>query len=171
MNNSVRRVGLWMIGAFGGVATTAALGLAALRRGVGDTTSMVTALPLFEGIDLDEPAQFIVGGHDIRGSHFRDAIREFQQRSNVFDRDLVEACLPDLDAWAENIRPGTILNTGATIGKLADRPDVPTADTPRAAVERIQQDLRAFRDAHQLHQVVVINVASTEPPFELNAAH
>src|SRR5262245_14030321 len=31
---SERRVGLWLIGAFGGVATTAALGLAALRRGL-----------------------------------------------------------------------------------------------------------------------------------------
>src|SRR5439155_747469 len=78
---------------------------------------------------------------------------------------------PDLDAWAANVRPGTILNTGATIGKLADRPDVPIVDTPRAAVERIQQDLREFRDTHKLDQVVVINVASTEPPFELKEAH
>jgi myo-inositol-1-phosphate synthase len=160
-----------MIGAFGGVATTAALGLAALRRGVADATSMVTALPLFDGIDLDEPARFVVGGHDIRRSHFRDTVREFQERSNIFERDLVQACLPDLDAWAENVRPGTILNTGATIGKLADRPDVLRADTPRAAVERIQQDLREFRDRHQLEQVVVLNVASTEPPFELKEAH
>jgi myo-inositol-1-phosphate synthase len=171
MNSSERRVGLWMIGACGGVATTAALGLAALRRGVGDTTSMVTALPLFEGVDLDAPTQFVIGGHDIRRSHFRHTIREFQERSNIFDRDLVDACLPDLDAWADNIRPGTILNTGATIAKLADRPDVPTADTPRAAVERIQQDLCEFRNTHQLDQAVVINVASTEPPFELKDAH
>jgi myo-inositol-1-phosphate synthase len=170
-NSSQRRVGLWMIGAFGGVATTAALGLAALRRGVGDTTSMVTALPLFDGIDLDDPAQFVVGGHDIRLSHFRNTIREFQERSNIFDRDLVHACLPDLDAWAENVRAGTMLNTGATIGKLADRPDLPRTDSPRAAVERIQHDLLAFRDAHQIDQLVVINVASTEPPFELKEAH
>jgi myo-inositol-1-phosphate synthase len=171
MNKVERRVGLWLIGAFGGVATTAALGLAALRRGVGDSTSMVTALPLFDGIDFDQPVQFVVGGHDIRRAHFRDTIREFQQRSNIFDRDLVEACLPDLDAWAENVRPGTILNSGTTIGKLADRPDVPTADTPRAAVERIQQDLLAFRDRHRLDQMLVLNVASTEPPFELKEAH
>jgi myo-inositol-1-phosphate synthase len=171
MNTSERRVGLWLIGAFGGVATTAALGLAAQRRGVGDATSMVTALPLFDGLDLDAPAQFILGGHDIRRSHFRQTIQEFQRRSGIFDQGLVEACLPDLDAWAENIRPGTILNTGATISKLADRPDVPLADTPRAAVERIQQDLLAFRAQHQLDQIVVLNVASTEPPFELKEAH
>src|SRR5262245_2248219 len=171
MHSSERRVGLWMIGAWGGVATTAALGLAALRRGIRNTTSMVTALPMFAGIDLDTPAQFVVGGHDIRCSHFRETIREFQERSHIFDRDLVDACRPDLEAWAENVRPGTILNTGATIGKLADRPDIPIADTPRAAVERIQRDLLEFRDAHRLDQVAVINVASTEPPFELKPAH
>ena len=47
---SQRRVGLWMIGAFGGVGTTAALGLAALSRRLTDTTSLVTALPVFEGL-------------------------------------------------------------------------------------------------------------------------
>ena len=47
---SNRRVGLWLIGACGGVGTTAALGLAALGRGVTDTTSLVTALPLFDAV-------------------------------------------------------------------------------------------------------------------------
>jgi myo-inositol-1-phosphate synthase len=171
MNDASRRVGLWMIGAYGGVATTAALGLAAQRHGVGDATSMVTALPLFDGLDLDEPSQFVIGGHDIRRAHFRQTIQEFQERSSIFEPRLVEACLPDLDTWAENVRPGTILNTGATIGKLADRPDLPKADTPRAAVQRIQQDLIAFREQNHLDQVVVINVASTEPPFELKEVH
>src|SRR5262245_23279100 len=99
MHDPSRRVGLWLVGAFGGVATTAALGLAAQRRGVGDATSMVTALPNFDGLDLDASAQFVVGGHDIRRSHFRQTIKEFQDRSNIFSRDLVEACLPDLDDW------------------------------------------------------------------------
>src|SRR5205085_6390590 len=37
--------------------------------------------------------------------------------------------------------------------------------------ERIQKDLRGFREAHRLDQVVVINVASTEPPFATDEAH
>src|SRR5690349_11143791 len=58
-----RRVGLWLIGALGGVASTAALGLAALRRGLIDPTGMVTGLPLFAGLDLDGPDRFVLGGH------------------------------------------------------------------------------------------------------------
>jgi hypothetical protein len=55
---SERRVGIWFVGAWGGVAATAALGLSALGRGLTDTKSLVTATPLFEGVDLDHPSQF-----------------------------------------------------------------------------------------------------------------
>src|SRR2546421_126008 len=82
---SERRIGLWLIGACGGVGTTATLGLAALKRGLTDTTSLVTALPLFADVDLDAPAAFVVGGHDIRRSGFRQTLREMQQRAGGFD--------------------------------------------------------------------------------------
>src|SRR6516164_2513416 len=103
---SERRVGLWLIGAFGGVASTAALGLAALRRGLIDPTSLVTALPLFEGLDLDQPAQIVLGGHDVRRGSFGQAARLLHQQSNVFEGSLVEDCLLDLEAWSANVRPG-----------------------------------------------------------------
>jgi len=166
-----RRVGLWLVGAFGGVGTTATLGLAALARGLTDGTSMVTELPLFESVDLDRPDQFIVGGHDIREGGFRQTVLELQQRSNIFDRAIAEPCQPDLEKWEANVRPGTVLNAGATIARLADLPEAQRAETPRAAIDKIQADMRHFREVNRLDQVVVINVASTEPPFELTEAH
>jgi myo-inositol-1-phosphate synthase len=163
-----RRVGLWLIGALGGVGTTAALGLAALSRRLTDETSLVTALPLFSTLDLDEAGQFVVGGHDIRRGSFSQSVREFQQRANVFDRDLTDACQPQLQAWTENIRPGTVLGSGTTIARLVDWPEAQKADSPRAAIDRVQIDLRMFREKNRLDQVVVLNVASTEPPFDLS---
>src|SRR5579872_1594060 len=168
---SNRRVGLWLIGAFGGVGTTATLGLAALARGVTDTTSLVTALPLFDPVDLDEPEQFVVGGHEIRRGGFRQTVRELQQRANIFEPRLADACQADLEKWEANVRPGTVLHSGSTIESLADLPEARRADTPRVAIEQIQTDIRRFRDAHKLEQVVVVNVSSTEPPFELSNAH
>jgi myo-inositol-1-phosphate synthase len=165
------RVGLWLIGAFGGVGTTAVLGLAALRRGLIDGTSLVTALPLFEGLDLDTPDRFVVGGHDIRRTSYGQAVRDLHQRSNVFDAGLMDVCREDLDAWSGNVRPGTVLNAGAAIARLADLPEAQKADSCRAAIERIQADLRQFREANRLDRVVVVNVASTEPPFPLGEVH
>jgi myo-inositol-1-phosphate synthase len=164
---NARRVGLWLIGACGGVGTTATLGVAALRRGLIDTTSLVTALPMFEGLKLDSPGDFVVGGHEIRRAGFRQTVEELQNRSNIFDRDLTEACDEDLERWEANIRPGTLLSAGAAITRLADRPDVLSGDTARATIEQLQKDLRAFQETHKLDQVVVVNVASTEPPFEI----
>jgi myo-inositol-1-phosphate synthase len=166
-----RRVGLWLIGAAGGVGSTAALGLAALARGMTDATSLVTALPEFAPLGLDEPARFVVGGHEIRRAGFRQTVRELHQRANVFDEALLDACGADLERWEANVRPGVALHAGAAIERLVDWPDARRAETPRAAVEQIQTDLRAFREANRLDQVVVVNVASTEPPFELGEIH
>lgn len=160
-----RRVGLWLVGACGGVGTTATLGLAALSRGLIDCTSLVTALPMFETLGLDEPKRFVVGGHEVRRTSFRQTVRELQQRSNIFDHDLTAACAPELEEWDTNVRPGTVLNAGPTISRLADLPAAHRFDTARAAIAQIQTDLRDFRERHRLEQLVVVNVTSTEPPF------
>src|SRR5207245_10930536 len=78
-----RRVGLWFIGACGGVASTSALGLAALARGLTPTTGLVTALPEFAGLDLDAPANFVLGGHEVRQATLLSAVRELHARSGV----------------------------------------------------------------------------------------
>jgi len=162
---SKRRVGLWLIGAGGGVASTTALGLAALARGLTTGVGVLTSTPPFCELDLDEPPAFVLGGHDIRKMSFLEAVQEMHEQANVFDERLIAACTDDLKAWSANIRTGVVYQPGAAIASLADRPDVKPATTPRAAIDQIQKDLRAFREAHTLDQILVANVASTEPPF------
>jgi myo-inositol-1-phosphate synthase len=169
--SSSRRVGLWLVGGFGGVGGTTALGLAALGRGLTDTTGLVTALPRFAGVPFDAPAQFVVGGHDIRQSSFGRAAAELHQRSGVFSEALLGACAGQLDAWSANVRPGVVFRPNAVIAALADRPDVRRAETPKQAIDAIQLDLKQFAAAHKLDQVVVANVASTEPPFDATDDH
>jgi myo-inositol-1-phosphate synthase len=162
-----RRVGLWLIGACGGVASTTALGLSALARGLTPTTGMVTALPQFAGHDFDGPAAFVLGGHDIRQGDFAAGAGELHARSNVFDHATLQMCLEDLKAWSKNIRPGVVYKPNAAITALVDRNDVRQARSPREAIDAIQADLKAFMKSQELEQVVVVNAASTEPPIEL----
>jgi myo-inositol-1-phosphate synthase len=166
-----RRVGLWLIGALGSVGSTVALGVSALARKLTPPTGLVTALPVCDGLDLDQPADFVIGGHDIRTGDFRESVLKLNEQSGVFTARQIEACTPDLLAWSGNIRPGTVIRTNDTIRSLADLPDVQKVRSPREAIDRIQADLRAFQAKHKLDQVVVINVASTEPPFELTDEH
>ena len=117
-----RRVGLWLVGAFGGVGSTVALGLAALARQLTPPTGLVTALPVCDGLDLDPPDHFVVGGHDIRTGDFRESVLGLNERSGVFTARQIEACSPDLLAWSANVRPGTVIHSNDTIRALADLP-------------------------------------------------
>lgn len=164
-----RRVGLWLIGALGGVGSTVALGLAALRRGLTDATALVTERPQFHHLGLTHPSQFVLGGHDIRRGDFATSVRALARGSSIFNSAMIEACAPDLDEWSDNVCPGTVMNSGDTIAALADRPDLPRINTPRGIVSVLQSDLQEFRTRRGLDQVVVINVASTEPPFAQSA--
>jgi myo-inositol-1-phosphate synthase len=166
-----RRVGLWLIGACGSVGGTAALGLSLLSRGLHPPAGMVSFLPACGGLDLDPLDAFVVGGHDIRRTNFIAAVESLHSRSNVFSTAQIEAARPDLAAWSANLRPGTILQSGASITSLAELPEVQQVKTPREAIQRVQIDLKAFRERHQLEQIVVVNVSSTEPPFAVGDDH
>jgi myo-inositol-1-phosphate synthase len=165
---STRRVGIWFVGALGGVASTAALGIAALARGLADTTSLVTATPLFQRLPLVDFPQLIIGGHDIRRGSYHQSVRELHQRAGIFDEPMMQGSAADLERWTANVRPGTVIGAGATIGKLVELPDVHKVATPREAVERIQADLGEFRQKQRLDALIVANVASTEPPLDLD---
>ncbi|MFO0815127.1 MAG: inositol-3-phosphate synthase [Gemmatales bacterium] len=165
------RVGLWLVGACGGVGTCVTLGLTALQLGLMDETGLTTARPPLNQLPLDEYANIVVGGHEIREGRFNETVTEFQQRSGIFSQELAEACGEKLEELAENIRPGTLINTGETIQKLCDWDEVPLKETPGEAIARIKQDLALFQMKHQLSQVVVVNVTSTEPPTPLGEVH
>jgi myo-inositol-1-phosphate synthase len=161
-----RRVGLWLVGAFGGVGTTTAIGLAALAKGRVPPIGLVTALPQFSAVPFDPPGAFTVGGHDVRAGSFEASAAELHGRSNVFPESLLAAVTDELTAWSRNVQPGIVFRPDAATARLADRPDVRQVAAPRAAVEHVRADLHGFQSVHRLDQVVVVNCASTEPPVE-----
>ena len=166
-----RRVGLWLVGAFGGVGTTITLGLSAMARGLSDRTGLVTELPLFQKLGLPEPGDIIVGGHDIRRGSFLESAEEFRRNSGVFDSSVIALCREDLEAATARVKPGTILGAGAAISKFADWNDVAPAKNAEQAVDRIAADLAAFASSEKLDHLIVLNVSSTEPPFPIGEVH
>ncbi len=161
-----RRIGVWLIGAKGGVATTVIVGLVALKKGLAGDQGLVTQLPFFEGLDLLAWKDVVIGGHEIRSCSLYDEAMKLHRESRALDDQLIARCKSELDRIDRQIVPGTLLNVGSTIEKFADEPLRKRAETPREAIERIQEDLRSFQKEHQLDNVVVINVASTEPPID-----
>jgi myo-inositol-1-phosphate synthase len=69
------------------------------------------------------------------------------------------------------VRRGSHFGAGKAISKLADWGTARPNQTARQAVDGIAADLAAFEKAESLDHVIVLNVASTEPPFELSDVH
>ena len=170
-NMTRRRVGLWLVGAFGGVGTTITLGLAAMSRGLADSTGLVTALPPFRNLPLPEPSDFVVGGHEIRSTTFAESAEEFRRTSGVFDPAWITTCRAELDAASARVRPAPRLGLARWSSGLADWQDSRTARTARQAVDAIATDLGAFIAGESIDHLIVLNVGSTEPPFPLADVH
>jgi myo-inositol-1-phosphate synthase len=160
-----RKVGVWLIGAWGGVATTVVVGLAALRKGLTDTTGLVTSLPPFAGLDLMNWDEVVVGGHEIRETTYLAEARVLIEKSHVFNEKTLTAISSQLAKFDANVRPGTLVNVGAKIESLAGPAALKTRnETAGQAVSRLAKDLTQFKADHKLDRVIVVNVSSTEPP-------
>ena len=160
-------IGIWLVGARGGIATTAILGLCGLKEGLVGTTGLISGLEPFAALEPLAWDGFLVGGHEIRDvSLSAEANRLVSER--VIDAALVSQCKVELERIDRRIRPGTLFNVGSTIERLAG-PDVPRDATPRQAVERLQGDMKDFAESEGLEHVIVVNVSSTEPAADPSA--
>jgi myo-inositol-1-phosphate synthase len=159
-----QRIGLWFIGARGGVASTATLGLLALQRQLAGTAGLVSELPQFARLNLATWDSFVVGGHEIRDGSIFDSLARLQSDSRVLDSALIDRCRPELEAVDSRIRSGSLANCGATIAGLAAPPMRDrTTESARQGIDRLQRDLREFQAAAEVERVIVVNLASTEP--------
>jgi myo-inositol-1-phosphate synthase len=157
------RIGIWLIGAKGGVASTATVGLTALKKGLIGDAGLVSELPEFQSIGLAPWSDFVVGGHEIRDVRSFDEAMRMHTESRAIDSGVLAQCKDELDEIDGRIRPGVVVNVGPTIEKLASPEVLARRETPRQAIERVQADLKAFAEEHQLEHVLVVNVSSTEP--------
>lgn len=160
------RIGIWLIGAKGGVATTSIVGLIALKKGLIGNAGLVTQTDRFHGVDLADWKDFVIGGHDIREGRLFDEAMRMATESRAIEADLIKSCKPELDKIEKNLRPGTLVNVGATITGLAEEQVRKRKETPREAIARIQKDYAEFVAEHKISHLIVVNVSSTEPPVD-----
>ncbi|GAA4065362.1 inositol-3-phosphate synthase [Agromyces indicus] len=140
------RTGIWFVGARGSVATTAAIGLAALVEGRIRPVGLTTAAPDFDDVALPAFADLVVGGHDVDETPLLERARRLAAGGMIAPAT-VEAVAARLDAIDGEIRLVPREARGSQRREIGLRAD----------------DIRSFRERHGLRRVVVIDVASTEP--------
>lgn len=142
------RVGVWLIGARGSVATTVVAGCAAVTAGLQAPTGMVTETALFSDCGLPSLSSLVFGGHDTVDCPLPKRA-ETLAAERVLPYGLPSAVEAELTAADREIRPG-----GPAPGDTRDPADL---------VEAFAADIRDFVRRCGLARAVVVNVASTEP--------
>ncbi|MFI6034422.1 inositol-3-phosphate synthase [Streptomyces sp. NPDC051315] len=142
------RVGVWLIGARGSVATTVVAGCAALTAGLHPPTGLVTETAAFAGSGLPALPSLVFGGHDTLDCPLPKRAEQLAA-GGVLPPGLPSAVAAELTAADREIRPG-----GPLPGDTRDDDQLIGAFT---------KDLRDFVRRNGLARAVVVNVASTEP--------
>ncbi|RMI33162.1 inositol-3-phosphate synthase [Streptomyces triticirhizae] len=142
------RVGVWLIGARGSVATTTVAGRAALAAGLHPPTGLVTAGPAFAGAGLPPLEQLVFGGHDTHPTPLPKRAEQLAE-AGVLPHGLPLAVADDLARADAEIRPG------------GPQPDDPRTD--EELVSAFAADITAFAAHNGLARTVVVHLASTEP--------
>lgn len=147
------KLGVYIIGARGNVATTAIVGQLAIAQGRMSATGMVTDGPEFRGIGLPGLQDLVIGGCDVSAMPLADKAVEIG-RTRIVPLDLAR----DLKA-----------EIGAVDTRIQTIEGFKYGSTPRggylAELTRIEERLARFRADHGLTRVVVVNLCSTEPHF------
>jgi myo-inositol-1-phosphate synthase len=150
-----------------GVITQAQYDMANLARGQMEPVGLVTALDPFTRLDLVDFADIVVGGHDIRPGRLADEARRMWTDSRAITPELLDGAADFFAETESRLRPGTVVAAGDKIRELADDAIAARVETPRQAIDRVRADIEAFAASAGLRHVVVVNVASTEPPAAL----
>jgi len=149
---------VWLIGACGNVGMMTIAGARAISRGLAGRAGLVTELKELRDLPLAPLEDLVFGGHEVSGQTLLGAAREYSRRAGVLTDRLIGELTPDLERIQAEIRPGIAARPVRRLG-ARHRDD----EGPAAAVAAVQADLRAFKRRHGLQDVVVVNVASTEP--------
>ncbi|AIG26639.1 inositol-3-phosphate synthase [Brevibacillus laterosporus] len=148
------QTGVLFVGMLGAVATTTISGLFAVNQNLAPLRGVISSEKEFETLQLTPLDQIAFGGWDIQ----KDSLIEAVKRHGIIQEPIlqkIEMNLNDVPVWQAPLANVNDFVKG--VYKLKGEPE-----TLESAVDKIQEDIEAFRKKYDLERIVVINTASTE---------
>ncbi len=157
MSPDPQKIGLFLVGARGSIATTVMHGLEGLRSGM-SPLGLLTELPEFDGLPWPSLASFRIAGWDIAGDVHQTAAG--LARTGVLPHDIVDLCSSTRERYALSIAPGLPDPRDAEMADSASRKrlDLPTSE----AVQALREDIQEWMRAESCHHAVVVYLATAE---------
>src|SRR5512139_342586 len=160
----------------GAVATTFIAGVLAVRKGIASPIGSVTQMgtirlgkrtegrsPLVKDfVPLADLNDLVFGGWDI----FEDNCYESAKNAGVLENSLLEQIRPELEA----ITPWKAVFDRQYVKRL-DGPNVKKGKNKRDLAEQLREDIRRFKQEHNLSRLVMIWCGSTEIFLTETPAH
>jgi len=165
------RVGVWVFGALGGLATTMVVGARAMAKGLAGPQGLLTETELFRGVALAPMDKLVFGGHEVRDGDWSASAEEVHRANGSIPYPLLLELRRDLQTRSQNLRKGTLVNAGASITRMAGARPPKKAPSLKAEVARLRKDIQEFMTRHRLKRCVCVNLTSTEPQLRLSRAH
>jgi len=174
-----KKIGVMMVGAKGSVATTLLAAQAAMRKGLNIQFLVPSnAEEAYRGLGLIEQEDIAYGGWDIVPDSFSD--------SCAMHRVVPPHILPEISVLMDEARsyPAILVDRDQAIDELLASEKVParmkdieystTIFSKRPLNELVQSltyDIEDFRKENDVTNVIVVNIASTEPLALLGEVH
>jgi myo-inositol-1-phosphate synthase len=156
-------IGIWIIGAKGGVSTTMIVGALAIKNELRSTVGLVTENEPINQLDLVNVEDLVFGGYEIRKESLWEEALDIDKQTGTFGKALLDRLKGELDEVDKNIKTGITINCGKTINDLTnvelEKDELTVADQ----INEIQNDLNEFVETHELDNLIMLNLASTEP--------
>ncbi len=154
--------GVMFVGLCGHLSTTAMAGAMAVSENLYPPTAMISEKKELKDIPFPPISGMIFGGWDIRSCG--DAGKALKD-TGIDDFKLLVTLTESLEKIQSKSFPGILLNAGEAICGISDKNHIFKAASLKDAVNKVKEDIRLFRQENRLDHVVVINLASTEPPL------
>ncbi len=165
-----KRLGVWIFGARGGLATTLIAGALGISKGKTETQGLLTETDLCDDLPLVPIKGLVFGGHEIREESLFDSALEIYEQTGTISYPLLQLLKRDFKKIDGEIKKGCLINAGKTITKLAS--GKPSKLQPlRKEIDRLKIEIEDFMQRNKLKAVICVNLCSTEPALKLTGTH
>ena len=99
---------------------------------------------------------------DIRKASILETLQELHEQASVLSCDMLNAYTSQIEDVEKDIYPGIVVNCGEAILNISEASFVKNGSASDL-VDYIHKTLGEFKSKHGLDDIIVVNLASTEP--------
>ncbi|MBI4834195.1 MAG: inositol-3-phosphate synthase [Planctomycetes bacterium] len=158
-----KSLGVWIIGASGSVASAAVAGAEIFARQLAEPIGLITELPDFKNVGFTPFDRIIFGGHEVRKGNARESFERLAEEAHI-GRRVVESIGAYFETLQKNTRLGITVGCGKGVSEAVGETSKLDALSLAEIVGQLSRDITEFKESNNLERVIVLNLASTEPP-------